>query len=82
MDVAGTQMDRPPTAKLSIYRIDLLDEQGNVDSSGQVACRNDHDALRAAAWRIGRHSALEIWQHTRVVGRVTAAECGRTRADR
>lgn len=50
------------------YRIDLLDDEGKISSSGRVVCRNDQEALRAAAPMIGSHQALEIWDHTRVVG--------------
>jgi hypothetical protein len=60
-----------------VYRIDILDEEGKVGRTAQAICRDDHDALRAAARRIGGHPAVEIWQHTRVVGRVTAKEFGR-----
>jgi hypothetical protein len=59
------------------YRIDLLDGEGKISSFGRVICRDDQEALRAAAWMIGRHQALEIWDHTRVVGQVTSEECSR-----
>jgi len=59
------------------YRIDLLNDEGKISSSGRVVCRNDQEALRAAARMIGCHQALEIWDHTRVVGQVTSEECWR-----
>jgi hypothetical protein len=60
-----------------VYRIDLLDNEGKISSSERVVRRNDQEALRSAARMIGHHKALEIWDHTRVVGQVTSEECRR-----
>jgi hypothetical protein len=60
-----------------VYRIDLLDEEGRISTSGSLAYRNDRDVLRAAAKVIGHHQAVEVWHHTRVVGRLAAQDCER-----
>jgi hypothetical protein len=60
-----------------VYRIDLLDNEGKISSSERVVRQNDQEALRSAARMIGHHKALEIWDHTRVVGQVTSEECRR-----
>ncbi|HME27825.1 MAG TPA: hypothetical protein VKI44_41995 [Acetobacteraceae bacterium] len=60
---------------MSVYQVDLLDDEGKVSSSGHVVRRNDKEALRRAARMIGRRQALEIWDDTRVVGQVTWEEC-------
>ena len=60
-----------------VYRIDLLDAEGRISRSGTLDYGNDRDALHAAARVIGRHHALEIWEHTRVVGQLTAKDCER-----
>jgi hypothetical protein len=62
---------------MPIYRIDFLDDEGKTRSTGRVDCRDDQEVLRAAAQVIGDHPALEIWDHTRVVGQLTAEECRR-----
>ena len=64
-------------ARMIVYRIDLLDNEGKISSSERVVRRNDQEALRSAARMIGHHKALEIWDHTRVVGQVTSEECRR-----
>jgi len=57
------------------YRIDFLDHEGRIRRSTRVVCQDDREALRAVVGRIGRHRAIEIWDHTRVVGQLTAEEC-------
>jgi hypothetical protein len=60
-----------------VYRIDLLDEEGRISTSGSVVYPDDREALRAAAEAIGQHRAVEIWDQTRVVGQLTAVDCAR-----
>jgi hypothetical protein len=60
-----------------VYRVDLLDGEGKVSVSGSLVYANDQEVLRAAAKVIGRHRAVEIWDHTRVVGQLAAIDCER-----
>jgi hypothetical protein len=58
-----------------VYRIDFLDYEGRAVSSRRAVHDRDAEVLRAAARLIGRHHAIEVWDNTRVVGQLTAADC-------
>jgi DNA-binding transcriptional regulator/RsmH inhibitor MraZ len=60
-----------------VYRVDLLDEEGKISVSGSLVYPNDRAVLRAAAKVIGHHQAVEVWDHTRVVGQLAARDCER-----
>jgi hypothetical protein len=62
-----------------VYRVDFLDEEGGVSISGSLVYRKDREVLHAAAHVIGHHQAVEVWDYTRVVGRLTAKDCERLR---
>jgi len=60
---------------MAVYRIDFLDDEGRISNSRRANHPDDRVALRAAAHLIGRHQAIEVWDHLRVVGQLTAEEC-------
>ena len=60
---------------MTVYRIDYLDDAGRITSSEDLVFRDDREVLRGSARRVGSHQAIEVWNHTRVVGQLTAAEC-------
>ena len=47
-----------------------------------VECASDQAAADEAATLIGDHPAIEVWNGTRLVGRLTALECRARRGER
>ena len=51
---------------MNFYRIDLLEEDGNVLTASMRCFKNDDDAIDHAG-RLGHPHAIEVWQLTRRV---------------
>lgn len=54
---------------MQTYRLDLLDEVGKVESSREITCVDDEEALLRAA-TIGHPAGVVVWQGHRRVGDV------------
>jgi hypothetical protein len=60
------------------YRLYQLDAADHIVAGYSVHCISDHAALAAARRLAERAIAVEVWQHTRYLGSVTAL---RTRSE-
>jgi hypothetical protein len=61
-------------ASMSYYRIYLLTPQDRICAFCDAECVSDHEAKEQALKALGSHPAAEIWQGSRIVGRVLACE--------
>lgn len=63
------------------YSILMLDFAGVVIATNACEAATDVDALTAARAWLGRYSAVEVWQGSRVVATLAAAEDGASRPE-
>jgi hypothetical protein len=52
------------------YRIYLLDVSDHFLAAKDVVCETDQEAFAQAADLIGSHAGAELWEQTRLVGRL------------
>ena len=52
------------------YRVYLLDVSDHFLAAKDVVCETDQEAFAYAADLIGNHAGAEIWEQTRLVGRL------------
>ena len=52
------------------YRIYLLDVSDHFLAAKDVVCETDQEAFAQAADLIGSHTGAELWEQTRLVGRL------------
>ena len=58
------------------YRFYQLDATGHVVRGDDLMCETDEQALRDGAGRLPEGKLGEVWQGTRVVGRIGEARAG------
>jgi hypothetical protein len=52
------------------YKLYSLSAEDHIEASAEISSATDEDARAHAAARLGNYAAVEIWQGTRIVGRV------------
>ena len=55
---------------MAFYRFYFIDADGHFSSADDGIFDNDADALVAAAAKLGRYSAIEVWTGSLLVGKV------------
>ena len=58
------------------YRIYQLDPTGHIEFGSDLHCETDEEALREGASLLPEGALGEIWQGTRVVGRIGKERAG------